>query len=224
MKSSLTILIVDDHPMLQDAYINILNCTVEDYTFNFIKSTNAKEAYNLIKVNYNENNKIDIAILDISIPEYSEMSIYDGIDLALDFKNKFTDAKVLMISMHAEGCVINKIFKELKPDAIVNKSDINFETFSEIFSKVLNGEFFVSEIMLDALHQFNQTKFKFDDIDSEIIRLLERGVKTKDLPGFIGISLSAIEKRKKEIKFHLLNGENGNDKDLIEKAKIIKLV
>jgi len=152
------------------------------------------------------------------------MNIYDGIDLALDFKKKNVDAKILMISMHAEGCVINKIFKELKPDAIVNKSDINFEFFTEIFSKVLKGDFFVSEIMLKALHQFNQTKFRFDDIDGEIIRLLDKGIKTKDLPGFTGISLSAIEKRKKEIKFHLLDGEKGNDNDLIEKAKLLKLV
>lgn len=224
MSTKLRILIVDDHPFIIDAYINLISCSLENYELEFIRSSNTKEAYNLIKVNCNENNKIDLAIFDISMPEYIEMNIYDGIDLALDFKNKFTNAKVLMISMHAEGCMINKIFKELKPDAIVNKSDINFESFAEIFSKVLKGEFFVSEIMLEALHQFNQTKFRFDDIDGEIIRLLDKGIKTKDLPGFTGISLSAIEKRKKEIKFHLLEGEKGNDKDLVEKARLLKLV
>ncbi|BCY27579.1 response regulator [Flavobacterium okayamense] len=224
MSTKLRILIVDDHPFIIDAYINLISCSLENYELEFLRSSNTKEAYNLIKVNYNENNKIDFAIFDISMPEYIEMSIYDGLDLALDFKKKFTDAKIFMISMHAEGCIVNKLFKELKPDAIINKSDIDFESFSEIFSKVFNGEFFISETMLDALNQFNQTKFRFDDLDAEIIRLLERGIKTKDLPGFTGISLSAIEKRKKEIKFHLLEGENGNDKDLIDKARLLKLV
>lgn len=224
MSTKLRILIVDDHPFIIDAYINLISCSLENYELEFIRSSNTKEAYNLIKVNYNEDKKIDIAIFDISMPEYKEMNIYDGIDLALGFKKKYVDAKILMISMHAEGCVINKIFKELKPDAIVNKSDINFETFTEIFIKVLKGEFFISEFMLEALHQFNNAKFKFDYIDGEIIRLLERGVKTKDLPGFTGISLSTIEKRKKEIKFHLLNGEKGNDKDLINIARFLKLV
>lgn len=224
MSTKLRILIVDDHPFILDAYINLISCSLENYELEFIRSSNTKEAYNLVKVNYNENKIIDLAIFDISMPGYKEMNIYDGIDLALDFKNKFANAKILMISMHAEGCMINKVFKELKPDAIVNKSDIDFEFFTEIFSKVFNGEFFISETMLDALNQFNQTKFRFDDLDAEIIRLLERGIKTKDLPGFTGISLSAIEKRKKEIKFHLLDGEKGNDKDLIEKAKLLKLV
>lgn len=224
MSTKLRILIVDDHPFILDAYINLISCSLENYELEFIRSSNTKEAYNLVKINYNESKTIDLAIFDISMPEYYEMNIYDGIDLALDFKNKFNDAKVLMISMHAEGCIINKVFKELKPNGIINKSDIDFESFSEIFSKVSNGEFFISETMLDALNQFNQTKFRFDDIDGEIIRLLERGIKTKDLPGFTGISLSAIEKRKKEIKFHLLEGEKGNDKDLVEKARLLKLV
>lgn len=224
MSTKLRILIVDDHPFILDAYINLISCSLENYELEFIRSSNTKEAYNLVKVNYNENKIIDLAIFDISMPGYKEMNIYDGIDLALDFKSRFANAKTLMISMHAEGCMINKIFKELKPDAIVNKSDIDFEFFTEIFSKVLKGDFFVSEIMLEALHQFNQTKFRFDDIDGEIIRLLGKGIKTKDLPGFTGISLSAIEKRKKELKFHLLEGEKGNDKDLIEKAKLLKLV
>lgn len=68
----LNILIVDDHPLIIDAYINLISCTVDNYKLNFLKSTNAKDTYNIIKLNHIEKNTIDLAIFDISIPEYKE--------------------------------------------------------------------------------------------------------------------------------------------------------
>ncbi|WP_313805977.1 response regulator [Flavobacterium sp.] len=224
MQKELNILIVDDHPFIIEAYINLITLTLEGYRLNFLKSSRTKEAYNIIKLNYIDNKKIDVAIFDISIPEYKEKRIYDGCDLAVEFKNNFTESKVIMISMHFEGCIINKAFRDVEADGIINKSDINFDTFSEAFTKILANEIFISDTMIKSLTDFNNSRYKFDQIDGELIRLIDKGIKTKDLPQLIGISLSSIEKRKKEIKYHLLNGKKGNDDDLIEKAKQLKLV
>jgi hypothetical protein len=48
--------------------------------------------------------------------------------------------------------------------------------------------------------------------------LISQGVKTVNLPNYIPLSMSAIEKRKANIKDQLLK-EKGSDKDLIEIAK-----
>lgn len=205
MQKELNILIVDDHPLIIDAYINLISCTIDNYKLNFLKSTNAKDAYNIIKLNHIEKNTIDLAIFDISIPEYKEKNIYDGSDLAIKFKNKFPSSKIIMISMHFEGCIINKVFRDVEADGIINKSDINFDTFSKVIAKILQDEIVISDTMITSLTDFNKSRYKFDEIDSEIIRLLDKGIKTKDLPALIGISLSSIEKRKKDIKYHLLN-------------------
>ena len=220
----LNILIVDDHPLLIDAYINLISCTVDKYKLNFLKSTNAKDAYNIIKLNHIENNNIDLAIFDISIPEYKEKYIYDGSDLAIKFQNKFPSSKIIIITMHDEGCLLSKIFNKIEPDGFLNKSDINFDTFSVTISKILENEVIISKTIIEALKKFNELKYKFDDIDYEIIRLLEKGIKTKNLPPIIGLTLSAIEKRKKNIRFHLLNGKNGKDLDIVKKAKSLKFI
>lgn len=224
MLKKLNILIVDDHPLLIDAYINLLNYTLEKHSLNFLKSTNAKEAYLIIKNHYSSNNKIDLAIFDISIPPYKEESIFDGCDLALKFKELFSQSKTLIFSMHHEGCLINKIIIDIKPNAIINKSDIDYESFSYVIEKVLKGETFISETMKIALENYYKTKFYLDEIDLEIIRLIDKEIKTKDLPLHFGISLSAIEKRKNKIKYFMLNGKKGNDKLLLKKAKELNLI
>lgn len=224
MQKELKILIVDDHPLLIDAYINLISCTVDKYKIYFLKGTNAKDAYNIIKLNHIEKINIDLAIFDISIPEYKEENIFDGTDLAIEFKNKFIDSKVIIISMHDEGCLLSKIFNKIQPDGFLNKSDINFDTFSTTISKILENEVIISNTIIKALKKFNELKYKFDDIDYEIIKLLEKDIKTKDIPPIIGLTLSAIEKRKKNIKFHLLNGEKGNDVDIVKKAKTLKVI
>lgn len=224
MIEDLNILIVDDHPLLIDSYINLLNYTIENHNLKFLKATNAKEAYNAIKFNYSNKKKIDLAIFDINIPIYKEELIFDGCDLALKFKELFPFSKSLIVSMHFEGCLISKIIKDVKPDAIINKSDIDYETLSNVIDKVLNGGTFISETMKLALDKFYKSKFYLDEIDMEIIRLIEKEIKTKDLPQHVGISLSAIEKRKNKIKYFMLNGKKGNDKILLNKAKELNLI
>lgn len=224
MKKELNILIVDDHPLIIDAYINILKITLEKYNLKFLKSTNSREALNKMKL-YNVNNKnIELAIFDINIPPYKDKNIHDGSDLALQHKNNFPNSKIIMISMHSEGCILYKIIKEINPNGILNKSDLNLETLANVIEKVLNDEIIYSETVKASLDSFYKTKFNLDNIDSDIIRLLNKGIKTKDIPNHIGISLSAIEKRKKIIKFYLLEKGKGNDKALIENAKKLNLI
>lgn len=98
--------------------------------------------------------------------------------------------------MHSEGCILYKIINEIKPNAILNKSDLNLETLANVIEKVLNNIKVYSDTVKSSLDAFYKNKFNLDNIDSDIIRLIEKGVKTKDLPKHIGISLSAIEKEK----------------------------
>lgn len=224
MKKELNILIVDDHPLIIDAYINLIKITLEKYNLKFLKSTNVKDALNIFKLIQSENKHVDLAIFDINIPGCKEKKIYDGCDLALQYRKKFPISKIVMISMHSEGCVLFKIINQISPNAILNKSDINLKTLANVIEEVLNNKIIYSETIKNSLDTFYKTKFNFDNIDSDIIRLIERGVKTKDLPEHIGISLSAIEKRKKIIKHYLLQEGKGNDKILIENARKINLI
>jgi len=223
MNRTLNCLIVDDHPMLIDGYITVISNFVDNYDFNFIKAIDCESGYKAIEQNHKLNNKIDIAIFDISLPAYKEKNILCGGDLALYFKNKFNNSKTIMITHYNEGIIIDKILSKVYPDGFINKSDISFETFSEVFEIILGGEKFISKTINNSIKELNNKKFGFDSIDYEIISLLEKGIKTKDIPNYIPITLSAIEKRKAKIKFQILN-YSCNDDELIRKVKDLNLL
>ena len=223
MNKDLNLLIVDDHPMIVDGYCAIFNNLVEGYNFNIYCAYNSEEAFKIIDQNSKLKNKIDIALIDVSLPPYKEEKILCGGDLAKVFKEKYPSSKVIMITMHDEGMIIDKIITKVNPEGFINKSDVGFDTFSKVFEIILGGEKFISKTINNSIKELNNKKFGFDSIDYEIISLLEKGIKTKDLPNYIPITLSAIEKRKTKIKFQVLN-HSGKDEELIEKIKKLKLI
>jgi len=223
MNPTLNCLIVDDHPIIIDSYITIISNFVDNYNFNFIKASDCKNAYKAIEENFNFNKQIDIAIFDISLPPYKQKNILCGGDLALHLKTRFNDSKIIMITHHHEGIILSNIANKVKPNGFINKGDINYKTFKEIFEKILNNENYVSNTISNALSNLNKRIFEFDDMDYEIISLIDKGIKTKDLPKHLPISLSAIEKRKAKIKFLILNNA-GKDEELVTKIKDLNLI
>lgn len=223
MNPTLNCLIVDDHPMLIDSYMTVISTFVDNYNFNFVTATDCETGFKAIELHYSQNTKIDIAIFDISLPAYKEKKILCGVDLALHFKTRFERSKTIMITMHHESIIIEKTLSKVNPDGFLNKSDIGFDTFTEIFAMILSGKKFTSTIINNSIKELNNRKFGFDSIDYEIISLLEKGIKTKDIPNYIPLTLSAIEKRKVKIKSQILN-YSGNDNELIEKIKKLKLI
>jgi hypothetical protein len=76
---------------------------------------------------------------------------------------------------------------------------------------------------VQAIADYNKHQFSFDFKDVEIINLIEKGIKTKNLPNYLGIKLSAIEKRKAKIKLQVI-GKKCNDKELITQLKKLKFI
>lgn len=221
---SYNILIVDDHPMIVDSYINLLSDTdFQSKSLNFIKCYNSEDAYNKILFYLKQNLSIDLALLDISIPSYAAFNINDGTDLAILLRKKNKNCKIILLTMHSQPLVVNKIIKEIEPDGFVSKSDINFELFPIICNKILKGDIFLSDTIMESQRELFKKNINWDIHDNQILILISQGVKTVNLPNYIPLSMSAIEKRKANIKDQLLKGK-GSDKDLISKAKNIGLL
>ena len=224
MNKPLIILIVDDHPMTVDSYSNLLsNNDFQKNTPNFVKSYNCQDAYNQICFHLKQNTNIDLALLDISIPPYKEFNIENGIDLASLIRKKFTNCKIVLLTMHSEPLTVDKIIKEINPEGFVSKSDINFELFPIICKKIMDGDTFRSPTILESQRELFKRNINWDKHDSQILILISQGVKTVNLPNYIPLSMSAIEKRKANIKGQLLMGK-GSDRDLINKAKKLGLL
>lgn len=221
---SYNILIVDDHPMTVDGYINLLSSV--DYNGNvptFLKSYNCEDAHNKINFQLKQNLKIDLAFLDINLPPYKELNIETGVDLAVILRKKNPTCKIILLSMHSEPMMVDKIIKKINPEGFIAKSDINFELFPVICKKIMDEEIYRSPAIIQSQRDLLKNNINWDNHDNKILTLISQGVKTVNLPNYIPLSMSAIEKRKANIKGQLLMGK-GSDKDLISKAKKLGLL
>lgn len=223
MENNSTILIVDDHPMTVDSYINLLSDVDGLSNACFLKSYSSQEAFQKINFCSAQNGKIDLALLDINLPPFEEYNIFSGIELAKLIKQRFTECKLIFLTMRSEPVLVDKILKDLSPEGFISKNDINFETFPQICKKIIEGDFYRSETIINSQRELFKRNINWDVYDSQILLLIADGVKTINIPEYVPLSMSSIEKRKANIKAQLINGV-GNDKELIHSAKKLGLI
>ena len=216
MKSPIQILIVDDHPFIIEAYKNAINkYGQKGFEFVVTQANNCKTGYENI---VDSAKKFDIAFFDISMPEYAEKGIYSGEDLAMLMKTEMPECKVILLTMHTELLKINNIIKNINPSGLIIKNDLTFDELLFAFDKIINDESYYSQTVIKLVGQAQYNNIELDVFDKQILFHLSKGVKTKDLPTYIPVSLSAIEKRKLNIR-EILEVTGGTDVDLIREAK-----
>lgn len=219
----MNILVVDDHQMNSDAYINLIKSSQGKKEIIFQKAIDCYTAFKVIKQAEKTSASIDIALIDISIPEYKEEKLLSGTDVALLLRNSFPDCLIIMLTMHTEPLILFNVFKQINPEGFISKNDIDFEMFPEIFDRIVNIENYFSPTINSAIQSLVKQTLKWDEFDTQIIILLDKGIQTKDLPQYIDLSLSSIEKRKAILKRQILD-QKSTDKELIEKCKMLKLI
>lgn len=219
----INILVVDDHQMNSDAYINLIKSSQGKNEIIFQKAIDCYSAFKVIKQAEKTSASIDIALIDISIPEYKEEKLLSGTDVALLLRNSFPDCLIIMLTMHTEPLILFNVFKQVNPEGFISKNDIDFEMFPEVFDRIVNIENYFSTTIKTAIQSLLKQTLKWDEYDTQIILLLDKGIQTKDLPQYIDLSLSSIEKRKAILKRQILD-QKSSDKELIEKCKVLKLI
>ena len=212
----MNILIVDDHPFIIQAYKNALDkYSLQGYEFDVTQANNCKSGYENI---VDAKKPFDVAFFDISMPEYAEKGIYSGEDLASLIKTEMPNCKVILLTMHTELLKINNIIKNINPNGLIIKNDLTFDELIFAFDKIINNESYYSQTVIKLVGQAQYNNIELDAFDKQILFHLSKGVKTKDLPQYIPLSLSAIEKRKLNIR-EILEVSGGSDIDLINEAK-----
>lgn len=217
MTNPINILIVDDHPFIIQAYRNALDkYSQQGYDFIVTQASNCKTGYESIM---EAETPFDVAFFDISMPEYAEKGIYSGEDLAALIKTEMKDCKIILLTMHTELLKINNIIKNINPSGLIIKNDLTFDELIFAFDKIINNESYYSQTVIKLVGQAQYNNIELDAFDKQILFHLSKGVKTKDLPQYIPLSLSAIEKRKLNIR-EILEVTGGSDIDLINEAKV----
>ena len=212
----LTILLIEDHPIIIEAYKGLLVSLKPKAHLKFFVSHNCKEAVEQIISCSNNSININVAIIDIGLPAYKEFE--NGSDIAILLKQNISQCKIVVLTAFTEPLTIYNLIQNIKIEALLCKSDLDYKKFRELLLMVLNNKTYISKTIKDKITEISINKFDLDQYDIEILNRLQKGIKTVELPKYINLSLSTIEKRKANLKnIFLKNG--GTDKVLIEKVK-----
>jgi DNA-binding NarL/FixJ family response regulator len=220
MSNIYNVLIVDDHPIIADAYksaFEFIGAKNKDVNFSVTIVHNSDDAIDKI----NEASKlkgIDIVFLDISIPPSSDGIILSGEDIGVKIRLLLPVSKIIIATTFNDNYRIQIILKNVNPDGFLIKNDVDKDELVLAIKTVMGGSPYYSKSVLELFRKQNTIDYRLDKIDRQLLYEMSIGTKMKELPTIIPMSMAGIEKRKKHLKVIFEVDEN-DDRELILKAK-----
>lgn len=187
---TISILIVDDHPMFREGLKAILK---RDPHYEVVaEAGNGREG-----VLAAQEHKPDMALVDISLPDIN------GIRLTRDLRQILPQLKVIIVSMHSKIEHIAEAFKAGASGYLVKESAS--EGLLKGLAKVVEGDYFldssVSPTVVESLMHAPLQKGPARDADygtltpreQEVMRLLAEGLSSRDIAEKLFISPKTAE-------------------------------
>lgn len=219
MTEKIRILMIDDHPMIIEGYQNTLLFTKKEHQELTIDiANNCDEAIALMNKSVEKFIPYDVLFVDISLPPSTDGSMNSGEDLAEYARTILPKSKIIILTMFNESFRIHNIIKTIDPEGFLIKSDLTSSELASAFQAVLYNPPFYSGTVNSHIRKTITSDIVIDEKNRKILHLLSQGVKTKNLASHLDISLSAIEKRKKQLR-DLFSVNDGQDETLINNAR-----
>ncbi|AWI26785.1 response regulator [Flavobacterium pallidum] len=215
------ILMIDDHPSQIHAYKTILSCSEPKFDFMVTEAYDCQSAYEIIV--QSETEDFDMIFLDRSLPPYKEKNIMSGEDLARLVRNHLPHSKLLIMTTHAEAFTLFNMIKDYHPEGLLVKSDFTVEQLIDVFSRIYEGEIFYSNTVKSAMKEMNSRNGYLDRCDQQIITMLGQGISMKSITKTLGLSRSAISRRKAQIRIYF-GIDSGGDEEIVAKAREAGLI
>ena len=190
------ILVVDDHPMTVEGYINVLKSSnIDNVILNFEKAYDCESAYKSIVNAINIEKPFDLVILDYNLPSFEELKINTGGDLASYIRKNMYDSKIIMITAHTEILIVYEMLKKVHPEGLVIKKEVTAINLITIVKTVLNDNKYISPIVKTVIADIWKKEIMVEDFNRQILFYMSKGFRIKDIEDYIGLSTSAIQKR-----------------------------
>ena len=211
------LLIVDDHLPIIEGYKSILSFNKSGYSIETTAATSLEKAFKII-TQEPKTILFDMVFIDLTLPEYPEEKLFTGEDLVPIIKKHLPNAKIAILTSHAESILMYRILNESNPNGILVKSAFTSEDLLVAFDVLMKGENYYTSTVLNYKKQLVPGNKIFDSYNHQIIHLLSQGVKTKNIQETLHLSKSAVDKRKAAIK-DLLDIDKGGDEDILREAR-----
>ncbi|WP_066221835.1 response regulator [Formosa haliotis] len=219
MKETIRILMTDDHPMILEGYQNTLLSTKKpQQELHIDTANNCDQSVEAMYKSIHTEQPYDVLFIDIKMPPSEDGKYTSGEDLARLARKILPKAKIVILTMFNETYRIHNIVEEFKPEGFLIKSDLTSRELASAFQAILHHPPFYSGSVNRYLKQTIISDIYLDDKNRRILYLLSQGIKTKNLAEHVDLSLSGVEKRKKQLKM-LFAIEDGQDETLIEEAR-----
>jgi len=206
---------IDDHPSQLEGYKAILGF---NQVFRHAETTccfTCEKAYDII---VRQRESYDIIFLDQNMPGFPERKIAAGEDIAKLIRQYLPQSKIIMITSFVQAFTLYHLFKKIDPAGLLVKSDFSAEGLLEAFGEILRGRKYYSDTVQRSINKLLSKDAYLDSYNRQLITLLSKGVRTKSLPEYLHLSLSAVEKRKAQVKDYLCL-EKGSDEDIVREAR-----
>lgn len=219
MNQNIKILMIDDHPMIIEGYQNTLLFTKkENQVLEIHIANNCDQAIAFMDKSVEKEAPYQVLFVDISLPPSTDGLMTSGEDLAAYARKVLPMAKIIILTMFNESFRIHNIIKTIDPEGFLIKSDLTSSELASAFQAVLNNPPFYSGTVNSFIRKAISSDIVIDEKNRKILHLLSQGVKTKNLVQHLDISLSAIEKRKKQLR-EVFDVQDGQDETLLEAAR-----
>ncbi len=184
MNNKKQIVIADDHPVLLEGMVSIIQKDFPDITVH--KATNGAEALQLI-LKHNP----QITILDI------EMPVLDGIEVAKKIKLQKIPTKIIFLTLHKERSFFEEIIK-LKVSGYVLK-EFSVNQISHCIKEVLNNKKYFSKEIEEYIEEPIIDFSIFTKTELNVLRLIAKNKTTKEIADMLFVSTKTIDSHRYNI-------------------------
>lgn len=203
---------VDDHPLQIEGYKVILSGR-RGIDITFTECYSCEKAYGVIT---GRNKGFDVAFIDYNMPRWND--IESGADLARIVRAHLPGCKIVVITAHCESFLLYNLVRTVSPEGLWVKSDFGPAGLLAAFSAVMEGETNYTDTVSSGIRRMLSNGRYLDVYNRQIITLLSKGVRTRNMPNFLHLSLSAIEKRKAQVRDYFCL-DKGSDEDIVREAR-----
>ena len=147
-----SVLIIDDHPLIIDAYktaINLYSQQNEPISFSVKVAENCDSELKLIHEFYKKEQDLSIIFLDIKLPPSKDKKILSWEDLGLKINTLLPETKIIVSTTYYDNYRIHSILKSLNPDGFLIKSDISPKELIDTIDTILNDPPYYSKTVIN---------------------------------------------------------------------------
>ncbi len=178
MNKKSTIVIADDHPILLEGIISVIQ---KEFSNSIIhKAHNGAEALQLVT-----QIKPDIAILDI------EMPILNGVEVAKKIKENNFSSKIIFLTLHKEKSFFEEINK-LNVSGYVLK-EFSVSEITQCIKSVLQGKKYFSKEIENYLIEPVIDLSIFTRAEINVLKLIAKEKTTKEIAEMLFVSTKTVD-------------------------------